>query len=293
MKTRPNKNRYAAPALEQALKIIDFMSQDGAERGINEISRELGISVNMAYRILIQLANYGYAELAATGKYRLSTKLFTIGMRLYSRFDLRLRSRPHLEQLCEATTETCQIQIPDKDHVIVLDCITPNTDCYLKTVPGSRFYYHANAFGKAILAFMEESALYSIIPKKLPVLTKNTITTRQKLLEELDKIRQTGLAYDREEYLSGLYCIGAPVFDVNEKVAAGLGITGIISRLTPGYAGTLRQGESDRRHRYEALVLNCAEQVSRDIGYEGDQYDKFKKMSAMKKANPLMLKTVV
>lgn len=263
---KKEKNKYAAPALEQALQIIDFMSQDGAERGINEISRKLGISVNMAYRILIQLANYGYAELGATGKYRLSTKLFTIGMRLYSRFDLRLRSRPHLEKLCESTGETCQIQIPDKDRVIVLDSITPNTDFYLKTVPGSRLYYHANAFGKAILAFMDESELNPIFPKTLPALTKNTITTRQKLLEELDKIRKTGLAYDREEYLTGLYCIGAPVFDVHEKVVAGLGVTGITSRLT-----------TERWRQYERQVLKCAELVSRDIGYGGDRYYKFKK----------------
>ena len=266
MKTLPKireKNKYAAPALEQALKIIDFMSQDGLARGINEISRELGMSVNMAYRVLIQLTNYGYAELTSAGKYRLSTKLFTIGMRLYSRFDLRARSRPHLEKLCESTGETCQIQIPDKERMIVLDCIAPNADFYLKTVPGSRVYYHANAFGKAILAFMDQSELNAIIPAKLPALTKNTITSRQKLMEKLNKTRETGLAYDREEYLAGFYCIGAPVFDVNAKVVAGLGITGIISRLT-----------ADRRRRYETLILNCAERVSRDIGYEGNIFER-------------------
>lgn len=259
MKAQKEKNnRYAAPALEQALKIIDFMVQDGAERGINEISRKLGMSVNMAYRILIQLANYGYTELSAAGKYRLSTKLFTIGMRLYSRFDLRIRSRPHLEKLCESTGETCQIHTPDKDRALVLDSISPNTDSYLKTVPGSRLYYHPNAFGKAILAFMDKSELNSTIPKTLPGLTKNTVTSRQKLLEELNKTRLTGLAYDREEYLIGIYCIGAPVFDVNEKVVAGLGVTGITSRLVPG-----------NWRRYEKQVLQCAELVSRDIGYDG------------------------
>ena len=259
------KNKYAAPALEQALKIIDFMSQDGLARGINEISRELGMSVNMAYRVLIQLTNYGYAELTAAGKYRLSTKLFTIGMRLYSRFDLRVRSRPHLEKLCESTGETCQIQAPDKDRMIVLDCIAPNADFYLKTVPGSRVYYHANAFGKAILAFLDQSEVNAIIPPKLPALTKNTIISRQKLMEELNKTRETGLACDCEEYLTGIYCIGAPVFDVNEKPVAGLGITGIISRLT-----------QERRRKYEKQVLHCAERVARSVGYDGNLYDNFR-----------------
>lgn len=264
-------NRYAAPALEQALRIIDFMSQSATEYGINEISRKLNISVNMAYRVLIQLANYGYAELSAAGKYRLSTKLFTIGMRLYSRFDLRIRSRPHLEKLCKSTGETCQIQIADKDRVIVLDSITPNTDSYLKTVPGSRLYYHANAFGKAILAFMDESELLSFIPETLPILTKKTIATRRRLLQELKQIRKNGLAYDREEYLSGIYCIGAPVFDVSEQVVAGLGVTGIISRLS-----------TDRWHWYETQVLNCAERVSRDIGYEGNLYANLKNVRGPK-----------
>jgi len=258
-KKKEKTNKYAAPALEQALRIIDFMSQSTAEYGINEIARTLDISVNMAYRVLIQLANYGYIELSAAGKYHLSTKLFTIGMRLYSRFDLRLRSRPHLEKLCESSGETCQIHVPDKDRVMVMDSIAPPTDSYLKTVPGSRLYYHANAFGKAILAFMDESELNLIIPKTLPALTKNTITSRRKLLEELKKIRKTGLAYDREEYLTGIYCIGAPVFDVHEKAVAGLGVTGITSRLTTNHL-----------YEYEKQVLKCAELVSLDIGYEGN-----------------------
>lgn len=260
------KTKYAAPALEQALKIIDFMSQSSTAYGINEISRKLGLSVNMAYRVLIQLANYGYVELGAAGKYQLSTKLFTIGMRLYSRFDLRIRSRPHLEKLCESSGETCQIQIPDKDCMMVLDSITPNTDFYLNTVPGCRVYYHANAFGKAMLAFMDTSEWSSIIPETLPMLTKKTIATRKRLQEELKKIRKTGLAYDHEEYLSGIYCIGAPVFDVNGRAVAGLGITGVITRLSV-----------ERWRRYQAQVLNCAERVSCDIGYEGGVFDKFKK----------------
>ncbi len=263
---KKEKGRYAAPALESALKIIDLMSRDAAEHGINEISRKLGISVNMAYRVLIQLAHYGYAELTAAGKYRLSTRLFTIGMRLYARFDLRARSRPHLEALCEITNETCQIQIPDKDRIAVLDCVTPRTDFYLKTVPGSRLYYHANAFGKAVLAFMDETDLRAALPEPLPNLTVNTKTTRKQLMKELADIKKTGLAYDREEYLTGLYCIGAPVFDINEKVVAGLGITGILSCLS-----------ADRWRRHKAQVLNCAAKVSRDIGYEGVFFDNLSK----------------
>jgi len=51
---------------------------------------------------------------------------------------------------------------------------------------------------------------------------------------------------------------------------AGLGVTGIISRLS-----------ADRWRRYETQVLNCAELVSRDIGYEGNLFEKIKKQKEL------------
>jgi DNA-binding IclR family transcriptional regulator len=74
-------------------------------------------------------------------------------------------------------------------------------------------------------------------------------------------VPDTGLAYDREEYALGMCCIGAPVFDVHERVVAGLGLTGLTSRC-----------DAARQAACAPLVLACAQEVAVLIGYAGDRY---------------------
>ena len=144
----------------------------------------------------------------------------------------------------------------------MLDTVNPETSFYLRVVPGSLVYYHPNAFGKILLAFMSEDEVRRILPVNLPGLTQNTITLRSDLISRLGEIREAGIAYDNEEYTSGICCIGAPVFDVEERNVAGLGITGFASWFA----------EDTKRKSYEKLVLECAHRTSKDIGYLGDYF---------------------
>lgn len=193
-----------------------------------------------------------------SGGYQLSTRVFSLGMGLYTRFELRQRAKPHLDWLCLETAETCQIQVPRGDRMLVLDSLSPEVEFYLRVVPGSLVYYHASAFGKAVLAFEDEARIAEILPARLPHLTPKTIELRSEFIKSLALIREQGLAYDDEEYTSGVLCIGSPVFDVSGKVVAGLGITGLLHTY-----------ENSRKHMFEQLVLECASRVSADIGYSG------------------------
>ncbi len=260
----PNGRReYSAPAVDRALDILEFMATHPVPFGATELSRLLKIPLNSTFRILKRLTERDYAvQDPVSGGYQLSTRVFTLGMSLYTRFELRQWARPHLEWLCRETQETCQIQTPHRERMLVLDTISPEIEFYLRVVPGSLVYYHPNAFGKAVLAFMPVEEIKKILPPKLPALTKNTITLLVELLPHLEQVRRTGLAYDREEYTSGMVCIGSPVFDVQGHVAAGLGITAILSMIDPSQLAT-----------FEKLVLECAYRVSKAIGYSGGFFD--------------------
>jgi len=230
--------------------------------GATELSRVLDIPLNSVFRILKRLTDRQYTvQGPLSDGYQLSTKMFSLGMSLYTRFELRQQARPHMEWLCRETQETCQLQVPQGDMVLVLDTVSPEVSYYIRVVPGGRVYYHPNAYGKVMLAFMGEGELKKIIPPRLPALTSHTIVLRTQLMEQLEEIRRTGLGYDNEEYNEGIRCIGAPVLDGESKVVAGLGVTGLVS--------TFR----DRKQAiFEQLVLECASCVSREIGYTGDLF---------------------
>ena len=66
-------------------------------------------------------------------------------------------------------------------------------------------------------------------------------------------------------YQLGIFCIGAPVFDVHGEAVAGVGVTGLVSVSHPKKQSVL-----------EHAILACAEDISRDIGYEGALFAGFR-----------------
>jgi DNA-binding IclR family transcriptional regulator len=91
---------------------------------------------------------------------------------------------------------------------------------------GLSFPLHCTANGKALLAAMTPEQLSSVLHPQLKACTPGTITSRQKLWEELDAIRAAGVAYDREEHTEGITAIGAVVRDA-------YGLAGAISIPMP------------------------------------------------------------
>jgi IclR family KDG regulon transcriptional repressor len=259
-KNSKGTREYSAPAVDRALDILEYMATHPRPYGATELSRCLKLPLNSVFRILKRLTERDYAvQDPLSGGYQLSTRMFSLGMSLYTRFDLRQRARQHLEWLCRETDETCQIQVPHGEKVLVLDTVSPEVQYYIRIVPGGLVYYHPNAYGKVMLAFQSEEAVKKILPPRLPSLTPNTIVLRSELLTQLEEVRKTGLGYDDEEYNEGIRCIGSPVFDVEGKIVAGLGVSGLVS--------TFRR---NRQHSFEQLVLECARRVSKDVGYSGD-----------------------
>jgi IclR family KDG regulon transcriptional repressor len=264
---KPIVRKYGSPAVNRALDIMEFLAQNHRPYGVTELSRILNIPKNTVFRILRSLAERDYAaQDPASGGFQLSTSVFILGMKLYSRFELRQRARPHLQLLCSETDQTCQLQIPHGNRVLVLDTVSPDAPAYYHAAPGGINYYHPNAFGKAILAFMTDQEVKAVLPPKMVSLTHNTILNRSELISQLDKVRKTGLAYDNEEYTIGVFCIGSPVFNADGKIVAGLGITGLSSWF-----------DKHKRASTEKSVLTCAYKVSKDIGYTGTFFsDKIK-----------------
>ncbi len=254
--------RYAAPAVDHMLDIVEFMAGQTRYFGVTELSRTLGISTNSVFRILRRLTERGYAELEPqSGTYRLGPRFFSLGMSLAARFDLRTRARRHLEWLAEKTGQTAQIQIANGDRMMILDVANSIAPFFLQTQPGGRVHYHGNAFGKCLLAFMDSDRINELLPLPWPALTENTIQNWPHLNTELESIRQTGLGFDREEYLRGVCCISAPIFDVSGQAVASTGIT------------FLMNGTSTPPCRsWERMVLETSGKIALDIGYAGDYY---------------------
>jgi DNA-binding IclR family transcriptional regulator len=86
---------------------------------------------------------------------------------------------------------------------------------------GSTLPPHCCASGKLLLAFKEPTERAQLV-SELPLqrFTERTITDRQLLASELDRIAATGYAVDNEEYVVGVACVAVPVRIANGEVIA-------------------------------------------------------------------------
>jgi DNA-binding IclR family transcriptional regulator len=88
--------------------------------------------------------------------------------------------------------------------------------------------------GKAMLAFMDEKRRAQALENQLyEPFTPATHTTPGTLLTELDAIRASGVAYDREEHEQGIVSIAAPIFDGYRRVIGALSIVTSTMRMAP------------------------------------------------------------
>ena len=118
------------------------------------------------------------------------------------------------------------------DKVIYIDKIDTPGGLSLTTYVGFATDPHAAAGGKVLLSELSPQEIADIYRgKPLTVYGKNTITSVDRLLEELEKVRNQGYAIDDEEYYEGVRCVAAPIRAGGEIVAA-LSITGSIFTMT-------------------------------------------------------------
>jgi len=167
-----------------------------------------------------------------TGKYRLGLKLYELGNSVSLKKIMVDRARKYLEDLHWYLNETVHFATLKNGEVVYLDKIIADRNFVIISEVGKRLPAHCTGLGKAMLAFLPESDVKRIIKEKgLKKFTKNTITNKKDLFEELKKIRECGYAIDNEEIEYGLRCIAAPIFNGDGEVIAAVSISGPSSRI--------------------------------------------------------------
>jgi DNA-binding IclR family transcriptional regulator len=183
------------------------------------------------FRTLSTLEHKGFVEQNPdNGKYWLGIKLYSLGMLMREKFSLTKVVYPYAKALSDKFKEVVHISVLDKNaenfpkHIII-DKVGQQ---FLSLTPpiGSSTPCHCAAVGKCLLAFSSPQYLNKFIGSSLPSFTAKTIVSWDKVLQELDKIRQDGYAYDDEELELGLTCVAGPIFGRSREAIAALSLSG-------------------------------------------------------------------
>jgi DNA-binding IclR family transcriptional regulator len=156
---------------------------------------------------------------------------------------IRSVAEPALYKLTSETGLSAGIGVLDRGHVLLVDRVEgPQfvSDAVQAPARGRSSYrvreqrdigrelpVHSTALGKVLLAYLpRQQALDVIAQSGLVRSTPRTITSKAKLLAELEFVRKQGYAIaDQEEYL-GLRSLSAPIIDADGAVRAAVSVNG-------------------------------------------------------------------
>jgi DNA-binding IclR family transcriptional regulator len=141
-----------------------------------------------------------------------------------------------LDDLAVSSGETINLAYPDiarREALLVAISLSRNP---LRVDPGDRrsFPLHATASGKICLAHLPGEVLRAWAEGGLTRVTEHTITSAQRLWEDLALARQRGYAISREESYLGACGVAVPVRSDAGDIVAGLAASAPVQRATDG-----------------------------------------------------------
>lgn len=253
-------SRYAINSILRACNILRCFSKQKSHFTATELARQLQLDRSTTYRILLSLEKCGLVEKdEKTRAYSLGMAAFEIGNTYLGRMDFIQISKPIMMNLASKVQETVHLAVLSKNEIVYVDKVDSPRTLGVVSKIGQRAPVYCTALGKALLSHRSKEELSRIFGEiKLKPHTKNTITSKKKLIEELARIREQGYSLDRREYEEGVECIAAPVRDHLGNVIAALSISGPQKKIGP----------PDELH-FVSQVVKAAAMISSKMGYKG------------------------
>lgn len=246
-------------SLDRALNILDLFDENHRELKITEISARLGLHKSTVHSLLKTLQLHRYIEQDEHGQYRLGMRLLEKGQLLLQGFDIREIANGPLRELSAETGQSVHLVIRDGAQGVYIDKVEGTRAAIRYSRIGRRVPLHSSAVGKILAAFMPEAELERVLEDyEYSKHTPHTIGSGPAYREELRIVRETGVAYDREENEPGVRCAAAPVYDHAGHLAAAISIS------------TMAATVGDEELASFARRLSAtAERISSGLGYRG------------------------
>jgi IclR family pca regulon transcriptional regulator len=225
--------RYFVQSLERGLGVIRAFTADTPEMTLSEVARATGTSRAAVRRFLLTLTDLRYMTTDGR-RFRLTPRVLELGYAYLSSLSLAQIALPHLEHLVAEVHESSSVAVLDGEDVVYVSRVPTQRIMTVSISIGTRFPAHATSLGRVLLAHLDDTRLrHYLDTATLAAFTPRTITSREALAAELEKVRVQGWCLVDEELEQGLISVGAPIRNEVRQVVAGVNLSTHVSRGTP------------------------------------------------------------
>ncbi|MCS6873336.1 MAG: IclR family transcriptional regulator [Pyrinomonadaceae bacterium] len=256
-----HQEEKSSRAVARALSILELVAESRSGLRNSDLSRRLKIPKSSASYILRELERRDYLRRDRNGKYRLGLKLMSLVSSAAIHFDVREAAKPVMEEfLKKSHLPEVHLAVLDNGRAVYIEKIEDESSFIKMDIwVGHRLPVHTTAIGKALVAFLPKEEILKILTTRgMEKKTRRTITSPQKFLVEIEKVRRAGFAVDNEENSEGVRCVASPIFDASGKVIAAFGTSSVTFHI-----------DDKNLPRIAELVRKSAMKISRHIGFTG------------------------
>ena len=168
------------------------------------------------------------------GRYRLGLRTASLGSKAMDHYAPRGFIQERTDDLARETGTAANVVVEEAGEGVVLHRSRAGEDRLVETYVGMEVDLRSTAFGKVILAFSPPDRRGELLSARGPERsTDEPSDEREARLEELEKVRQVGLAYAEEGVVAGVSSIAAPIVrESNGELYGAIGIWGRADRMT-------------------------------------------------------------
>jgi IclR family pca regulon transcriptional regulator len=220
-------------SLERGLEVIQTLSTPGPGLTLTDVAERTGLSRAAARRFLITLERLGYVRMNGR-MFVLAPRVLNLGYAYLSSLSLPEIAHPHLERLSAKVNESCSISVLDEDEIVYVARMPAAWRAMsLMIRVGTRLPAYATSMGRVLLAGLPPERFEEFLERvELASLTSNTITDKERLRAEVDRVRKQGFAIVDQEREQGLRSAAAPIGDATGQVVAAVNVS-VLAGRTP------------------------------------------------------------
>lgn len=211
---------------DRVLDVLELLAERGRPLSHTEIANALDIPKSSLTSLLRNLEARAYLRLVpGPNSYELGPGVFALARQAHGGFDLKKAGGPLIDRLTQTVNESSSLNVLNGDKIELLYGANSSHALAYSMRVGDRAPLHAVSSGKAILAALppgERDALLAGLD--LVRVTANTITSINRLQEELKQVERDGIAFSFEEYTLGIIGIGAAVRGPDARPVAAVNL---------------------------------------------------------------------
>jgi DNA-binding IclR family transcriptional regulator len=250
------RRRGTIQSVDRAARILKALAGGPRRLGVSQLADQLGLSRPTVHGLLQTLQAHGFVEQDRdSDKYQLGAGLLHLGNSYLDLNELRARSIVHAERLAQRTGFAVRVGVLHGASVVVVHHVFRPDAAFQVLEVGAQLPAHASALGKSMLAFGPPAVLDELTAEPLPRLTHRTLAAAG-LRSELEQVRRSGVARERDEAVLGEASVAAPIVDHGGHPVGAIGVVGDTERLLP--RGPVRG--------VAGAVAEAARAISRELG---------------------------